>query len=219
MNTHLKTVKLTIKGQNPVTLDHLSVRGSQVRYVILPDSLNLDTLLVDDTPKIKAKPAKAAASACPETANPRVSQTAPVRTRVLPADARVRACIRSGRRGRPRPRPRAWAWARAWARMSGGCSARAAHSRRCRRPRARRSGAVALARRAARARRQGTRPPPACRAAGRPAHRPPWVGVLSVRAQTLEPRTHARRSARFWWQTLPLRPPSPRAHVVRSERG
>ncbi|MBA0584479.1 hypothetical protein Gorai_015287, partial [Gossypium raimondii] len=26
MNTHLKTVKLTLKGKNPVTLDHLSVR-------------------------------------------------------------------------------------------------------------------------------------------------------------------------------------------------
>ncbi|MBA0583488.1 hypothetical protein Gorai_014342, partial [Gossypium raimondii] len=26
MNTHLKTVKLTLKGKNPVTMDHLSVR-------------------------------------------------------------------------------------------------------------------------------------------------------------------------------------------------
>ena len=59
MNTHLKTVKLTLKGQNPLSLDHMCVRGNNIRYYILPDSLNLDTLLVDDTPKIKAK-AKAA---------------------------------------------------------------------------------------------------------------------------------------------------------------
>ncbi|KAL7249006.1 hypothetical protein ACSBR1_011218 [Camellia fascicularis] len=47
MHTHLKTVKLTLKGKNPVTLDHLSVRGNNIRYYILPDSLNLETLLVD----------------------------------------------------------------------------------------------------------------------------------------------------------------------------
>eukprot|EP00854_Cymbomonas_tetramitiformis_P007437 gene7437-8855_t len=55
MNTHLKTVKMTLKGKNPVTLDHLSLRGNNIRYYILPDSLNLDTLLVDDTPKIQKK--------------------------------------------------------------------------------------------------------------------------------------------------------------------
>ena len=55
MNTHMKSVKLTLKGKNPVSLDHLSVRGNNVRYFILPDSLNLDTLLVDDTPKLKTK--------------------------------------------------------------------------------------------------------------------------------------------------------------------
>eukprot|EP00227_Mantoniella_beaufortii_P018707 CAMPEP_0197590610 /NCGR_PEP_ID=MMETSP1326-20131121/11617_1 /TAXON_ID=1155430 /ORGANISM="Genus nov. species nov., Strain RCC2288" /LENGTH=103 /DNA_ID=CAMNT_0043155743 /DNA_START=198 /DNA_END=505 /DNA_ORIENTATION=+ len=58
MNTHLKNVKLTLKGKNPVTMDHLSVRGNNIRYYILPDSLNLDTLLVDDTPKIKKGTAK-----------------------------------------------------------------------------------------------------------------------------------------------------------------
>lgn len=55
MNTHLKAVKLTLKGKNPVTLDHLSVRGNNIRYYILPDSLNLETLLVEDTPRIKPK--------------------------------------------------------------------------------------------------------------------------------------------------------------------
>lgn len=59
MNTHLKSVKLQLKGKNPVSMDHLSIRGNNIRYYILPDSLNLDTLLVDDTPKIKAKADKA----------------------------------------------------------------------------------------------------------------------------------------------------------------
>lgn len=52
MNTHLKAVKLMPKGRSPVNVDHMSVRGSTIRYYILPDSLNLDTLLVDiDQPK------------------------------------------------------------------------------------------------------------------------------------------------------------------------
>lgn len=98
MNMHLKSVKLALKGKNPVSMDALSIRGSTVRYVMcvflprrprrpatdfpappppsppssslhfvltrsplptppphcsLPDSLNLDQLLVDDTPRIK----------------------------------------------------------------------------------------------------------------------------------------------------------------------
>jgi small nuclear ribonucleoprotein D1 len=61
MNTHLKAVKLIPKGKNPMNLDHLSVRGNNIRYYILPDSLNLDTLLVDiDQPKQRpSRPARA----------------------------------------------------------------------------------------------------------------------------------------------------------------
>jgi len=55
MNTHLKAVKLTVKGKNPVNLDSLSIRGNNIRYFILPDSINLDTLLVDDTKRSAAK--------------------------------------------------------------------------------------------------------------------------------------------------------------------
>jgi hypothetical protein len=64
MNTHLKTVKLTLKGKNPVTLDHLSVRGNNIRYYILPDSLNLETLLVEDTPRVKPKKPTAGQKNC-----------------------------------------------------------------------------------------------------------------------------------------------------------
>ena len=41
MNTHLKAVKMTIKGRNPVSLDSMSVRGSSIRYVILPERCDL----------------------------------------------------------------------------------------------------------------------------------------------------------------------------------
>jgi len=54
MNTHLKSVKMTVKNREPQNLDTLSIRGNNVRMFILPDTLNLDTLLVDDGPKLKA---------------------------------------------------------------------------------------------------------------------------------------------------------------------
>ncbi|CAA6672390.1 unnamed protein product [Spirodela intermedia] len=40
---------------NPVSLDHLSERGNNIRYYILSDSLNLETLLVEKTPRVKPK--------------------------------------------------------------------------------------------------------------------------------------------------------------------
>ena len=57
MNTHLKTVKMTTKARGEAQfLESLSVRGNNIRYFILPDTLPLDTLLIDDTPKNKTKP-------------------------------------------------------------------------------------------------------------------------------------------------------------------
>lgn len=53
MNTHLKAVKMTVKNKDPVQIDSLSIRGNNIRYFILPDSLPLDTLLIDDTPKAR----------------------------------------------------------------------------------------------------------------------------------------------------------------------
>ncbi|KAF9528643.1 hypothetical protein CPB83DRAFT_854010 [Crepidotus variabilis] len=55
MNTFLKTVKMTTRNRDPITLDTLSIRGNNVRYFILPDALPLDTLLVDDAPKPKGR--------------------------------------------------------------------------------------------------------------------------------------------------------------------
>lgn len=56
MNLVLKTVKMIpSRGATPVQLDILSIRGNNIRYVILPDALALDTLLLDDIPKQKTK--------------------------------------------------------------------------------------------------------------------------------------------------------------------
>ena len=44
MNTHIKTVKMTAKGKNPVSLEHLTIRGNNIRYYLLPESLPLGFL-------------------------------------------------------------------------------------------------------------------------------------------------------------------------------
>ncbi|KAF2266191.1 Sm-like ribonucleoprotein [Lojkania enalia] len=58
MNCALRAVKLTVKNRETVALDAMTVRGSTIRYMILPDSLPLDTLLIDDAPKPKNKARK-----------------------------------------------------------------------------------------------------------------------------------------------------------------
>ncbi|KAG7292097.1 hypothetical protein NEMBOFW57_002130 [Staphylotrichum longicolle] len=60
MNTALRNVKMTPRGQDAIPLETLNVRGSTIRYFILPDSLPLDTLLIDDAPKPKNKARKEA---------------------------------------------------------------------------------------------------------------------------------------------------------------
>lgn len=50
MNIHMKNVKMTAKRKNPVMLELLTIRGNNIRYVILPESAPLDTYLVDTTP-------------------------------------------------------------------------------------------------------------------------------------------------------------------------
>jgi small nuclear ribonucleoprotein D1 len=55
MNTHLKTVKMTVKGKNPVSMEFLSVRGNTIRFYVLPDNINLDNLLQDTVVRPKPK--------------------------------------------------------------------------------------------------------------------------------------------------------------------
>lgn len=58
MNIHLKTAKMSIKNREPVTLETISIRGNNVRHIVLPAGLPLDTLLIEDT----KKPTRSAAS-------------------------------------------------------------------------------------------------------------------------------------------------------------
>ncbi|KAK3750319.1 hypothetical protein RRG08_018127 [Elysia crispata] len=46
---------MTVKNKEPQQLDSLSIRGNNIRYYILPDSLPLDTLLIDDAPRSQAR--------------------------------------------------------------------------------------------------------------------------------------------------------------------
>ncbi|XP_049883557.1 probable small nuclear ribonucleoprotein Sm D1 [Pectinophora gossypiella] len=55
MNTHLKAVKVTLKNREEMQLETLSIRGNNIRYFLLPDSLPLETLLIDDAPKGRGK--------------------------------------------------------------------------------------------------------------------------------------------------------------------
>jgi len=50
MNLHLRHVKCTDSSKKVQRLDTLTVRGSTIRYILLPDTINLDTLLVPDEP-------------------------------------------------------------------------------------------------------------------------------------------------------------------------
>jgi len=58
MNINLKNVKMTVRNRNPVSLEFINIRGNNVRIVILPDNLNLDSLLTDSLVKPKNKVAK-----------------------------------------------------------------------------------------------------------------------------------------------------------------
>ena len=59
MNSHLTNVKLTAKGKPTIHLDQLTIRGNNIRYYILPESLPLDTLLVDEPNKLMKPKAQA----------------------------------------------------------------------------------------------------------------------------------------------------------------
>mmetsp|Transcript_4623 Transcript_4623/g.8206 ORF Transcript_4623/g.8206 Transcript_4623/m.8206 type:complete len:132 (-) Transcript_4623:118-513(-) len=69
MNCHLRKAKVTVRGKNPVSFATLSVRGSTMRAWLLPDSLNLDALLVETDARENANQKAAAAGATPASAS------------------------------------------------------------------------------------------------------------------------------------------------------
>ncbi|KAK0423781.1 hypothetical protein QR680_008328 [Steinernema hermaphroditum] len=65
MNIHMRTVKISSKNQEPFTIDALTIRGNNIRYIHLPDALPLDTLLLDEEPKRKQRRGAAAGRGTP----------------------------------------------------------------------------------------------------------------------------------------------------------
>ncbi|CDK26135.1 unnamed protein product [Kuraishia capsulata CBS 1993] len=59
MNINLKNVKMTVRNRNPQFLEYINIRGNNVRVVILPDEINLDSLISEAMlkPRIRAKTA------------------------------------------------------------------------------------------------------------------------------------------------------------------
>jgi small nuclear ribonucleoprotein D1 len=48
MNIYLKHVKRTFKGKNSNIIPTISVRGSRIRFIILPDWINFDNVFKKD---------------------------------------------------------------------------------------------------------------------------------------------------------------------------
>lgn len=61
MNIHMRNVKMTVRDRNPMSLEFINIRGNNVRMVLLPENINLDTLLTDSLiqPKKNVPPARA----------------------------------------------------------------------------------------------------------------------------------------------------------------
>lgn len=55
MDIYLKTLKMTVKNSDPISIDIFNVCGNDIRCVIFLDSLPLDILLIGDSPKSKKK--------------------------------------------------------------------------------------------------------------------------------------------------------------------
>ncbi|KAK6103243.1 putative small nuclear ribonucleoprotein Sm D1 [Brugia pahangi] len=47
MNFHLNRVSMTLKSEKPASVDAVSIRGNNIRYIIFPNDLNLDALMID----------------------------------------------------------------------------------------------------------------------------------------------------------------------------
>lgn len=55
MNTFLKHAKITMKGSNPTKAEEYMVRGSTIRYIILPESMNTSDVLKKAATRKKRK--------------------------------------------------------------------------------------------------------------------------------------------------------------------
>ncbi|KAG2735137.1 hypothetical protein G9P44_001351 [Scheffersomyces stipitis] len=53
MNLSLKNIKLIQPYQDPQLLQFINIRGNQIRQIILPDEINIDSILAKSVTKIK----------------------------------------------------------------------------------------------------------------------------------------------------------------------
>merc|ERR1712224_951379 len=58
MNVHMKNVKFISREREEKILETMTIRGSNIRYIILPQQLALDNLLIDDKTQQKSKGSK-----------------------------------------------------------------------------------------------------------------------------------------------------------------
>merc|ERR1712124_117720 len=58
MNIHMKNVKFISREREEKMLETMTIRGSNVRYIILPQQLALDNLLIDDKTQQKSRSSK-----------------------------------------------------------------------------------------------------------------------------------------------------------------
>ena len=63
MNLHLKNVRLQQPLQDPILLQYINIRGNQVRQILLPDELNIESVLAKSETKIKGSGAGPGAKA------------------------------------------------------------------------------------------------------------------------------------------------------------
>merc|ERR1712216_647645 len=61
MNIHMKNVKFISREREEKMLETMAIRGSNIRYIILPEQLALDNLLVDDKTQQKSRSSKSRA--------------------------------------------------------------------------------------------------------------------------------------------------------------
>ncbi|KAK6453661.1 uncharacterized protein RJT20DRAFT_131023 [Scheffersomyces xylosifermentans] len=55
MNLSLKNIKLIQPYQDPQLLQFINIRGNQIRQIILPDDINIESILAKSVTKIKGQ--------------------------------------------------------------------------------------------------------------------------------------------------------------------
>lgn len=97
MNTVLKDAKMTVKNEDPVSMETINLRGNTIRHYILPETLPLDTMIKQDERRLRTdRPVNPAS----------LNTTTPIRGRggfIARGRGRGRGTFRGRGRGRGTP--------------------------------------------------------------------------------------------------------------------